>query len=333
MKSVSNKIMRKQKLERNPDPSVAHPALQGLCSEKEMSAVIEKELNDPKARFRKAPRGVDFTIDQDWPRYTAAEHNRWDRLFKRSLKILRDRACDEFVAMIEKLKLSESGIPDMEKLNERLAKLTGWRVVPVIELVPDNIFFSHLANRRFPAGAFIRSETEMDYLQEPDVFHDIFGHVPLLANPVYANFMQAYGQGGNRALALGRLANLARLYWYTIEFGLIRTDAGLRIFGAGIMSSVGESVFALENDSPNRITFNLERVMRTKYVIDDFQEIYFVVDSFEKLLQECYQDFGPLYERMKTASDIAPDQLIEGDEVISRGTLDYFRRKRSARAP
>jgi len=220
----------------------------------------------------------------------------------------------------------------MEKLSSRLTRLTGWRVVPVIELVPDDIFFDHLANRRFPAGAFIRSETEMDYLQEPDVFHDIFGHVPLLANPAYADFMQAYGQGGNRALALGRLANLARLYWYTIEFGLIRTAAGLRIFGAGIMSSVGESVFALESYSPNRIAFNLERVMRTKYVIDDFQQTYFVIDSFEKLLQECYQDFGPLYERMKTASDIAPDRLVEEDEVISRGTLDYFRRKLSARA-
>jgi len=299
-----------------------------------MSAAIEKEpiLSDPKARLRNAPRNPDFTIDQDWRRYTPAEHDRWDQLFKRSQAILRNRACDEFVAMIERLELSQSGIPDMEKLSDRLAKLTGWRVVPVIELVPDDVFFSHLANRRFPAGAFIRSEAEMDYLQEPDVFHDIFGHVPLLANPVYADFMQAYGQGGNRALALGRLANLARLYWYTIEFGLIRTAAGLRIFGAGIMSSVGESVFALESYSPNRIAFNLERVMRTKYVIDDFQQTYFVIDSFEKLLQECYQDFGPLYERMKTASDIAPDQLVEEDEVISRGTLDYFRRKLSARA-
>ena len=300
-----------------------------------MSAAIDKQLfeNDPKARFRSAPRRADFTIDQDWGRYTVAEHDRWDRLFKRSQAILRNRACDEFVAMIERLELSESGIPDMAKLSDRLAKLTGWRVVPVKELVPDDVFFNHLANRRFPAGAFIRSEAEMDYLQEPDVFHDIFGHVPLLANPVYADFMQAYGQGGNRALALGRLANLARLYWYTIEFGLIRSAAGLRIFGAGIMSSVGESVFALESVSPNRIAFNLERVMRTKYVIDDFQQTYFVINSFEKLLQECYQDFGPLYERMKTASDIAPDQLVEEDEVISRGTLDYFRRKRSAAYP
>ena len=297
-----------------------------------MPALIDSELieSDPKARFRNAPRKADLTFDQDWGCYTPAEHDRWDRLFQRSQAILRNRACDEFVAIIAKLELSKSGIPDMEKLSSRLTRLTGWRVVPVIELVPDDIFFDHLANRRFPAGAFIRSETEMDYLQEPDVFHDIFGHVPLLANPAYADFMQAYGQGGNRALALGRLANLARLYWYTIEFGLIRTAAGLRIFGAGIMSSVGESVFALESNSPNRVAFNLERVMRTKYVIDDFQQTYFVVDSFEKLLQECYQDFGPLYERMKVASDIAPDRLVQGDEVVSRGTFGYFKRRPAA---
>ena len=186
--------------------------------------------------------------------------------------MLRDRACDEFITMMETLKLSETGIPDMERLSDPLEKIAGWRVVPVAELVPDEVFFNHLAHRRFPAGAFIRSEKEMDYLEEPDVFHDVFGHVPLLADPVYSNFMQAYGKGGQRATSLNRLPNLARLYWYTVEFGLIRTAAGLRIFGAGIISSTTESIFALESDSPNRIAFDLERVMRTKYIIDDFQQ-------------------------------------------------------------
>jgi phenylalanine-4-hydroxylase len=167
----------------------------------------------------------------------------------------------------------------MEKLSDRLEKITGWRVVPVAELVPDDVFFNHLANRRFPVGAFIRPEEELDYLQEPDVFHDIFGHVPLLANPVFADFMVAYGKGGQRAMQLGQLANLARLYWYTVEFGLIRTTAGLRIFGAGILSSVAESVFALESSSPNRVAFDLERIMRTQYAIDDFQQTYFVIAS------------------------------------------------------
>jgi len=286
----------------------------------------------PKNRFLDARRNPDFTIDQDWASYSAVEHDRWNRLFCRSLAALQNRACDEYLAMIEALSLSEGGIPDMEKLNDRLEKITGWRVVPVIELVPDEVFFNHLANRRFPAGACIRPEEELDYLQEPDIFHDIFGHVPLLANPVFADFMVAYGKGGQRAMQLGQLANLARLYWYTVEFGLIRTAAGLRIFGAGILSSVAESVFALESTSPNRIAFDLERVMRTKYAIDDFQQTYFVIESFEKLLAACYQDFAPLYERLAAATDIEPFELIEGDEVLTRGTLAYFNKRQHSRS-
>jgi phenylalanine-4-hydroxylase len=283
---------------------------------------------DSKSRYRNAPRKADFTIDQDWKSYSNAEHDRWDRLFRRSQFVLQGRACDEFVVMMDALKLSDSGIPDMARLSDRLENITGWRVVPVRELVPDDVFFDHLANRRFPAGAFIRSEAEMDYLEEPDVFHDVFGHVPLLANPVYADFMQAYGEGGRRALSLGVLPNLARLYWYTVEFGLIRTTEGLRIFGAGIMSSTKESVFALESDSPNRIVFDLERVMRTQYLIDDFQKTYFVIDSFEKLLDACYRDFAPIYDRIAGAPDVEPHEIIAGDDVVAKGTLAYFRKKR-----
>ena len=296
-----------------------------------MSVAVTDRAIDPtsKNRYHNAPRNPDYTIDQDWSSYSAAEHDRWDRLFKRSRAILHDRACDEFIAMMHALKLSGSGIPNMERLSDRLEKVTGWRVVPVAELVPDEVFFNHLANRRFPAGAFIRSEPEMDYLEEPDVFHDVFGHVPLLANPVYANFMQAYGKGGQRAISLGRLPNLARLYWYTVEFGLIRTAAGLRIFGAGIMSSTTESVFALESDSPHRIGFDLERVMRTKYLIDDFQQTYFVIESFEKLLDDCYQDFAPIYQRIGTATDIEADEVLDRDDVVTRGTLAYFKSKRA----
>jgi phenylalanine-4-hydroxylase len=277
-----------------------------------------------KNRYRNARRYSDFSIDQDWASYSAAEHDRWDRLYQRSQAVLRDRACNEFLAALDRLELSERGIPDMARLSDRLEGITGWRVVPVAELVPDDVFFNHLASRRFPAGAFIRPEAEMDYLEEPDIFHDVFGHVPLLANPVYADFMQAYGKGGRRAIRLGQLTNLARLYWYTVEFGLIRSNCGLRIFGAGIMSSVTESAFALESASPNRIAFDLERVMRTKYLIDDFQKTYFVIDSFETLLDECYQDFGPLYERIRTASDIEAHEVVAGDQVIHRGSLAYF---------
>jgi phenylalanine-4-hydroxylase len=293
-----------------------------------MSEMPANAEANPRNRFRAVPRNEDFTVEQDWNSYSATEHERWDRLFARSRAVLQDRAFAEFLEMASVLQLSDSGIPDMHRLSDRLERITGWRVVPVAGLVPDEVFFDHLANRRFPAGAFIRSEKEMDYLEEPDIFHDVFGHVPLLANPVFADFMQAYGKGGQRAMQLGRLQNLARLYWYTVEFGLIQAHEGLRIFGAGIMSSVAESVFALESDSPNRVSFDLERVMRTRYIIDDFQQVYFVIDSFRGLLDACYRDFGPLYERMATVSDVEPHALIEGDTVITQGTLGYFRDRR-----
>ena len=241
--------------------------------------------------------------------------------------LLPGRACEEALEAISRLELSRSGIPRFRGLSQRLAAMTGWRVVAVAGLIPDDAFFEHLANRRFPAGAFIRPEHELDYLEEPDVFHDVFGHVPLLANPVYAAFLEAYGKGGRRALERGQLHNLARLYWYTVEFGLIQTPEGLRIFGAGIMSSPAETVFSLEDSSPNRIAFDLERIMRTKYIIDDFQQTYFVIDSFEKLLEDCYQDFGPVYERLRTAPDIEAHELAEGDRIVAQRRFPLFPRE------
>lgn len=283
-----------------------------------------------KNRYANTARAADWTIDQDWTSYSTEEHDRWDRLFSRQSEVLKGRACDAALDAMHTLKLSEGGIPDMERLSDRLEPLTGWRVVPVTDLVPDDVFFNHLANRRFPAGAFIRPEEEFDYLEEPDVFHDVFGHVPLLADPAFADFMQAYGKGGQRAMGLGQLHNLARLYWYTVEFGLIRSAEGLRIFGAGILSSPKESVFSLEAPSPNRVAFDLARVMRTKYVIDDFQQTYFVIESFEALLDTCYDDFGDIYANVKGASDIEAHALDAGDEIIARGTLAYFRDKGKA---
>ncbi len=285
------------------------------------------EAFQEKNRYAHAPRKADWTIDQDWASYTPEEHDRWNRLFARQAKVLPGRACDAFLAAKRKLELSRGGIPDFDELSDRLSRLTGWRVVPVAGLIPDDAFFDHLANRRFPAGAFIRPEHELDYLSEPDVFHDVFGHVPLLADPVYARFLEAYGQGGQRALNRGQLHNLARLYWYTVEFGLIATPEGLRIFGAGILSSPGESVFALEDSSPNRVAFDLERIMQTKYIISDYQQTYFVIESFEQLLEECYQDFGALYEDLLHQPDIEPHELRPGDRVITKGDLHYFRAK------
>ncbi len=283
-----------------------------------------------KNRYADAARNADWTIDQDWGSYSREEHERWDRLFARQTKLLTGRACDAFLKAKATLELSRSGIPDFADLSRRLSALTGWRVVAVAGLIPDDAFFDHLAHRRFPAGAFIRPELEFDYLQEPDVFHDVFGHTPLLADPVYADFLEAYGRGGARAMERGQLHNLARLYWYTVEFGLLRTPQGLRIFGAGIMSSPAETVFSLEDSSPNRVSFDLERVMRTKYIIDDFQQTYFVIDSFEQLLRDCDKDFAPLYDRLRAAPDLEAHVLAPADRVLTQGDFHYFRARGNA---
>ncbi len=277
-----------------------------------------------KNKYRNAVRNADYTIDQNWKGYTPEEHDRWNRLFHRQEKIIANRACGQVIEAITKLELSEYGIPNMKVLSERLMSLTGWEVVPVAELVPDEIFFDHLANRRFPAGSFIRPEHEFDYLQEPDVFHDIYGHVPMLADPVYADFMQAYGKGGQRAIQLNQLHNLARLYWYTVEFGLIREGDDLKVFGAGILSSPKETIFSVENDSPHRLEFDLQRVMRTEYIIDDFQKTYFVIDDFKGLLDACYEDFESIYSNVRNLTDIAPHETIPGDHLIHKGSLKYF---------
>ena len=288
---------------------------------------MEKLSSPVKNRYATARRNADWTIDQAWASYSPQEHDRWDRLFARQAKLLPGRACEAFLQAQARLELSRAGVPDFADLSRRLSALTGWSVVAVAGLIPDDAFFEHLANRRFPAGAFIRPEAEFDYLEEPDVFHDVFGHVPLLADPVYARFLQAYGEGGRRALGLGQLHNLARLYWYTVEFGLMRTTEGLRIFGAGILSSPAETVFCLENSSPNRVAFDLERVMRTKYIISDFQQTYFVIESFEALLRDCDQDFGPLYECLRAAPDIEAHELTPQDRILTRGDFAYFRAK------
>ncbi|MGZ5925686.1 MAG: phenylalanine 4-monooxygenase [Rhizomicrobium sp.] len=269
---------------------------------------------------------TDWVIPQDWASYSPREHQVWDQLYARQSAMLKGRASAPFLKGLDSLRLSRGGIPDFEDLSERLCKLTGWQVVAVPGLVPDAVFFEHLANRRFVAGRFIRKPEQLDYLEEPDVFHDVFGHVPLLSDPVFADYMQAYGLGGLRALNFHSLEKLARLYWYTVEFGLIRESGGLRLYGAGIVSSFGESVFALDDPSPNRLQFDLERVMRTRYQIDDYQQGYFVIDSFEELLHQTAEaDFAPLYRRLEDLPDIAPDAIIDTDRVINRGTQVHAR--------
>jgi phenylalanine-4-hydroxylase len=263
---------------------------------------------------------ADWTIPQDWAAYTALEHQTWDTLFERQSGMLRGRASEAFLKAVDVLRLDRAGIPDFDRLNERLAGLTGFQVVAVPGLVPDAVFFDHLAHRRFVAGRFIRRPDQLDYLEEPDVFHDVFGHVPMLADPVFADYMQAYGEGGLRAQSLHAIDRLARLYWYTVEFGLVREAQGLRLYGAGIVSSYGESVFALDDPSPHRLGFDLMRVMRTRYRIDDYQQTYFVIDSFGDLLRQTVQtDFAPLYEALAVQADIDPAEVVAGDHVLTLG--------------
>ena len=257
-----------------------------------------------------APKG-DWTIPQRWEHFSAEEHRVWDLLFARQAQLLAGRSVRAFEEGLETLKLSERGIPNFDELNERLFARTGWTVVSVPGLVPDDIFFEHLSHRRFPAGNFIRSAEQLDYLEEPDVFHDVFGHVPLLALPAVADFMQALGQEGLNALACGAMDRLARLYWYSVEFGLAREDGRLKIYGAGILSSFGESRFALASETPQRLPFDMRRILRTRYKSDAFQQSYFVIDSFDDLLARMLRDpLEPLYAELALLPDYEPGAAV-----------------------
>ncbi len=277
-------------------------------------------MSQPQPAHREPSSRDDFTIDQNWDSYSEEEHAIWRTLFERQAEILQGRACDEFIAGLDGLGIAADGIPDFHRLSDALMRATGWQIVAVPGLVPDEIFFEHLANRRFPSTCFIRSRAQLDYLQEPDIFHDIYGHVPLLMNPVFGDYMEAYGKGGLKAAGLDALHYLARLYWYTVEFGLIATPAGMRIYGSGIASSKGESIYALEDSAPNRVGFDLLRVMQTRYRIDDFQESYFVIDSFEQLFDATRPDFTEYYAELKSRPDYAPGMVLAGERVLHRGT-------------
>jgi phenylalanine-4-hydroxylase len=254
-----------------------------------------------------AGKAADWTIPQRWERFSPDEHRVWDLLFARQQRQLAGRAIGAFERGLDVLRLSRPGIPDFEELNERLFARTGWTVVSVPGLIPDDVFFQHLSRRRFPAGNFIRRRDQLDYLEEPDVFHDVFGHVPLLADPAAADFMQLLGQRGLESIRHGELHRLARLYWYTVEFGLAREGGQLKIYGAGIVSSFGETRFSLEDPAPKRPPFDLRQVLRTTYRSDAFQQAYFVIDSFEKLLSDLLEaDLPVLYRELKGEGDLSP---------------------------
>ncbi len=283
------------------------------------------------ATAHQRPDQSDPVIDQGWEHYTRAEHGVWRTLFERQAKLLPGRACREYMDGLARLDVAADGIPDFRRLSDVLTKATGWEVVAVPGLIPDRAFYQLLSERKFPAGNFIRRADQLDYLEEPDVFHDVFGHVPLLMDPVFADYVQAYGAGGLRREREGRVHFMARLYWYTVEFGLLNTPEGLRICGAGIVSSKTESVFSLESPSPNRIGFDLARVMQTHYRIDDFQETYFVVDSFDQLFDLATTDFTPILQDLERRSTLEPGTVLPTDRVFHRGSGAYHaEKKRSA---
>jgi phenylalanine-4-hydroxylase len=274
--------------------------------------------NAPKPGLRGdyADIGPDYATEQRWDAYSADAHALWRRLYARQMKLVPRYACDAYLRSLGALDVAQ-GIPRFDDVSKALHAATGWRLVAVPGLIPDLVFFEHLANRRFPVTCWLRRPEEFDYIVEPDVFHDFFGHVPLLFDPVYADYMQAYGQGGVKAARLDALTFLARLYWYTVEFGLVRTPQGLRVYGAGILSSGGEIVYAIENPQPRRIVFDLERLLRTEYRIDRFQDTYFVIGDFAQLIADTAPDFTALYERVRTLPAFAPDAAAPRDALLS----------------
>ncbi|MDE1148731.1 MAG: phenylalanine 4-monooxygenase [Azospirillaceae bacterium] len=271
--------------------------------------------SDTPLRGDYSAMAADYTVPQNWENLTAEEHARWRVLYGQQSALLPRYAAPEFMDSLARLDAGD-GIPRFDRASDVLSRATGWTLVAVPGLLPNDVFFGHLAARRFPVTNWIRRADEMDYLVEPDVFHDFFGHVPLLMHPVFANYLQAYGAKGAEAKDAGDLERLARLYWYMVEFGLINTASGLRAYGAGMLSSRGETQYCIDSPEPLRVGFDLERVMRTRYRIDDYQQTYFVLDSFDQLFQATAQDFGPLYAKLATLPDLPADQAQPGDRVF-----------------
>lgn len=230
--------------------------------------------------------------------WSEEENNIWRDLFSRQMETIKGRACDEFMQGLELLNLPCDRVPQLDEVNQVLAATTGWQVVQVPSLINFDEFFRLLANKQFPVATFIRTREEFDYLQEPDVFHEIFGHCALLTNPAFAHFTHTYGEAGYSASKQDR-AYLARLYWFTVEFGLVTTADGLRIYGGGVLSSPGETIYALESDKPERLPLVPLDVLRTPYRIDIMQPIYYIIDGMDTLFELADMDIMSLVEKAK----------------------------------
>jgi phenylalanine-4-hydroxylase len=296
--------------------------------EKKTEPSFTVATTDHELRGDYSKAAEDFTIQQDWNAYTEAEHALWRKLYQRQAALMPKYAAKVVQESLDELDFS-AAIPNLDKVSEKLRRATGWRLVAVPGFIPDTAFFAHLAQRQFPVTIWLRKPEEIDYLVEPDIFHDFFGHVPLLFDPMFADFLQLYGHKGTEAERLGMTQYLARLYWYTVEFGLIREASGVKTFGAGILSSFTETAFCVDDPSPNRIGFDLERVMNTLYRIDDFQETYFVLDSFADLFAALQRDLRPIYTRVKAIADHEPGDVLSSDRVFTRGTGAWKNRKKA----
>lgn len=259
---------------------------------------------------------ADFSVDQNPAGYSDIDRSLWRRLVKRQSGIVRRFACVEFVRGLDLLDAGDE-IPELECASDFIASRTGWRLVAVPGFIPDEAFFTHLAARRFPVSIWVRRPEEIDFLVEPDLFHDFFGHVPMLLQPVFADTLAAYGAKGAQAAAAGTLGRLARLYWYTVEFGLVDTANGLKAYGAGMLSSKSETIHSICSATPHRLWFQLERVLRTTYMIDAFQRCYFVLPDFETLFRAMAEDFAPRYRRLAALPDIEAADLAPEDRLYA----------------
>ena len=311
------------------DPVGAHAAAATTVSraEPDAAAVAGAAIPTTYGASERPPRGdyttagADYVCDQNWRAYTADEHDRYRRLYADRIARLPGLACDEFLDALAAMEAADA-IPDLDEISVPLRRATGWTLVAVPGLIPEDAFFALLAARRFPVTVWLRDEDEFDYIVEPDIFHDFFGHVPLLFNPMFADYMQAFGEGGTKAARLGGLEYLARLYWYTVEFGLIDTPTGLRIYGAGIVSSGSEPDHSLHAAEPARVAFDLERLMRSEYKIDTFQATYFVIASFAQLFEATAPDFGPIYARLEALPSHPAGVVLPGERRYDANPRD-----------
>ncbi len=257
-----------------------------------------------------------MVTQEQWEKFTESDHNTWKVLFERQSAVLEYRATEELIDGMEKLSICKDQIPKFSDLNAILHKETGFSIIPVKGFIPEDLFFKFLSERKFPSTCFIRKVHQLDYLEEPDIFHDVFGHIPLLVNPIFANFMQEFGLKGLEAIEFGLLKFAATLYWFTVEFGLINSKDGPKIYGAGISSSHSESIYSVESSLPIRIKFNIRRVMKTNYHIDAHQRTYFVIKNFTELF-DALRSLN--WEEIKDTCELFPE--IDQGILISDSEL------------